>query len=203
MRARALVVLALLVPCAARADAATEARLREALRTATAQARALEDERAAGQAREAALKQELDALRAQAAAAGGAKTAQREVAELRRRLAAQTDASERASSELARCQAASREGLEAARAKEDERTRALAEAAGLRERLTAAETKNERLYRVGKEIIDWLERLGVGAALAAREPFLGLKRVQLENAAQDYEDRLLEQRLVPATAARP
>jgi chromosome segregation ATPase len=183
---------ALLLPAAARADAASEGRLRDALRAATAQLRALEDERATWQARETASRKELDLLRAQARSAQAPRGDRRELSELKERLAERTEAASAAAEALVRCEAARDE---AARAGQDERGRLSAENTSLAERLAAAEAKNERLYRVGKDIIDWLSRVGVGAALAAREPVLGLKRVELENAAQDHEDALIEQRI--------
>ncbi len=192
--------VAALLPLHAKADAAVEARLRDALRAATAQVRALEDERAAGQAREASLKKELETLRMQpktAAACRPADRSDRELADLRRRLAEQSESAEKLSQGLDQCQAAEREGAEAARRKEDERGRLAGETAALHERLVVVEAKNERLYQLGKEIIEWLADMGVGAALAAREPFLGLRRVELENVAQNFEDMLLEQKVKP------
>jgi hypothetical protein len=203
MRVRLLLVAVTLFPVAARPDGATEARLRDALRAATAQVHALEDERAAGKAREEALQKEVDRLRAQAQAHGaeGAKASQREVADLRRRLTERAEAADRSSQELARCQAAEREHADVSRVKDDERARAASDAATCRDRLAAAEVKNAKLFRAGKDIIDWLNGIGVAGALATREPFLGLKRVELENAAQDHEDRLLESRMVPSPPA--
>jgi hypothetical protein len=80
---------------------------------------------------------------------------------------------------------------------EDARARAQlqAEIAASRKEIAAAQAKNARLYQVGKEIIEWLSSKGVATALWAREPFLGLKRVELENVAEGYRDRLQEQRL--------
>ncbi len=187
-----LAAVTALLPLAARGDAASEARLRDALRAATTQLRALEDERATWQAKEASSRKEMEALRAQARSAAASRSGQRESSELKERLAERSEAASKASEALALCEAAR---AEAARAGEDERSRLSAQAASLSERLAAAEAKNERMYRVAKDVIDWLSRVGVGAALAAREPVLGLKRVELENAAQDHEDRLLEQRI--------
>ena len=191
-----LAALALLAPRASRADSGTESRLRDALRQATAQLHAAEDERAAAQAREAALTKELEEARAQAKAAAGSRSSEREVADLKRRLSEQAAASAKLTQELAQCQAAAREGADATQTKEAERARATEEAESLKERLLAAQVKNDHMYRVGKEIIDWLNRQGVGAALAAREPFLGYKRVALENEAQDYLDKLDDERIV-------
>jgi hypothetical protein len=187
-------VVGTLLPTVARDDPGSDARLRDALRAATLQVRTLEDERSTWQAREAALKKELDGLRAQQKSEG-AKAG--DVAVQRRRLAEQVEANTRLSEEISRCQAAARVDAETARTREEERARLAGREAGLAERLAAAEARNERLYRINKQIIDWLGQMGVGGALAAREPFLGLRRVELENLAQDYEDQALKERIKP------
>ncbi len=186
-------------PSASRADGPGDTRLREALRTTTSQLRALEDERSTWQAKEAALQKELETLRAQAKAAGGvsSRASDRSLAELRRKVADQAEASAKVQEALAQCQAAVRDGAEAARVREDERLRLKADATDLGARLAASEARNARLYRVGKDIVDWLSRVGVSGAIAAREPFLGLKRVEMEKIAQDYEDKLLEEKAKP------
>jgi chromosome segregation ATPase len=183
-----------LLPTVARDDPGSDARLRDALRAATLQVRALEDERSTAQARETALKKELEGLRAQQKS-GGARAG--DLAAQRRRLAEQGEANARLTEELSRCQAAARTDADAARTKEEERARLAGREAGLAERLAAAEARNERLYRLNKQIIDWLGQMGVGGALAAREPFLGLRRVELENLAQEYEDQALRERIRP------
>jgi predicted nucleic acid-binding Zn-ribbon protein len=196
--------LAALLPAPASAQSATEARLREALRTTTTQLRAAEDDRARLQASEAALKTELEAARAQLATARkpeAPKVSRRELDELNgklaqatRQLAEQSEAAKKLSDSLARCEASSQD---TARAKDEQEKRLQGEVGSLGGRVAALEAKNARMYQVGKDIIDWLSRKGFGAALAAREPFLGLKRVELENTAQDYEDKLLEQKARP------
>jgi len=193
----ALLVLALLPP-RARADASSEARLREALRTATSQLRALEDEKVVWQAKQASMQKEIDALRAQASAASRAGAGSKDLRELRQRLAAAGEAAERSTASLARCEG---ERADAASALEEERKKSSAASAELSDRLRASEARSEKLYQVGHSIIDWLSKVGVAGAIAAREPFLGLKRVELENAAQDWDDRLREARS-PASASR-
>ena len=187
-------VVGTLLPTVALDDPGSDARLRDALRAATVQVRTLEDERAGWKAKEAALQKELEGLRSRLKS-GGAKASDQ--AEHRRQLAAQAEANARLTEALAACQATSRADAEAVRTKEEERARLAGREAGLAERLAAAEARNERLYRVSKQIIDWLSQIGVGGALAAREPFLGLRRVELENIAQDYEDQALKERIKP------
>jgi chromosome segregation ATPase len=189
--------LAAIGPAAAQGQSPTESRLREALRSTTVQLRTAEDDRARLQASEAALKEEVASLRRELATPrprSGAASARevgglrRELAEANRRLEEQVQVNRAAAESLSKCQVA---GQEDARA----RAQLQAEIAASRKEIAAAQAKNARLYQVGKEIIEWLSSKGVATALWAREPFLGLKRVELENVAEGYRDRLQEQRL--------
>ena len=187
----------------ARADAATEARLREALRATTAQLRSLEDERGTRQAAEAALaaaRKENAALRAQLAAARRpvARTNDRELADLTRRLAEQAEGASRLSLALDRCRAGAREANESARAAEVERARLSGEVAALQKRSATLQDRNARLFAVGKEILAWMVDVGIPET---NPTVLGLERVKLENAAQDYEDALIEARGKPEVTA--
>jgi DNA repair exonuclease SbcCD ATPase subunit len=192
----ALAALPIPVPAA---ESATEARLREALRTATSQLRGIEDERAKWQASEAALQKEVEDLRQRLAAVERRSAGPGEgvMAELRRRIDEQAEASARAAEALARCEGSARAAAQAAQGAEAERARLAEEADALRKRLAASEARNVRMFHVGKSIIDWLREVGMDEALAAPDPFLGLKRVELENAALDLEDKLHEQRGKP------
>jgi chromosome segregation ATPase len=58
-------------------------------------------------------------------------------------------------------------------------------------------SKNIALYKLGGEILTRYEKFGLGEALAAKEPFVGLTRVKLENLVQDYEEKLSDQRIQP------
>jgi chromosome segregation ATPase len=184
---------ALLPAAAASAEGGNEARLREALRTATTQLREAEDARARLQASEAALKKELEAARAEAVTQK-ARAGARDQRDLKDRLGATTlkfeeqgETVRALGAALTKCQSDRDELFDA-------RGSAKAAQDALLERVAAAERRSVRLFEVGKGILDWLSNLGFGAALAAREPFLGLKRVELENAAQAHEDKLLEAR---------
>jgi chromosome segregation ATPase len=63
--------------------------------------------------------------------------------------------------------------------------------------VTTCTAKNQKLYQVGSEILDAYSHMTVGTVIASREPFAASERVKLENAAQDYGDRLYEQRYDP------
>jgi len=57
--------------------------------------------------------------------------------------------------------------------------------------------RNEAMYKLGREVLDRYERFGLGDALTAREPFVGLTRVKFENLIQDYADKLTDQKIKP------
>jgi hypothetical protein len=184
------------------ADSGTEARLREALRSATAQVRALEDERAKWQASDAEQKEELESLRKQVAAVPKAPPPSRASARCLDDLQScqveqveQAAATAKLKETIGECERAARDAAASAHAqdeKEQARIKAeTAETALLTERAKACEAKNARMYQVAKEILAQLWKNGGG------EPILGLKRVEVENFAQDAEDKLLEARVKP------
>src|SRR3990172_6347761 len=99
-------------PSAAKADSATEAWLREALRSTTSQLRALEDERGRWQAKEPEQAKELESLRKELAGArrGAARDGDRKLsgrlAEQTEAIAKLADANARLNEALAQCQKA-------------------------------------------------------------------------------------------------
>ncbi len=194
----ALVAMAaILGPAVARADSGTEARLREALRSAAAQVRALESEKAQWQSADAEQKQALEALRKQLVEAQrrpAARAPDRSAADLKECQAEQLSSAADAAKlrdDLAQCESSAREAA-AARAQQEERAKvASAEAAALAEQRKACEAKNARMFEIAKSVLDQLWKSGAG------EPLLGLKRVEVENFAQDAEDKLLETKVKP------
>ena len=189
------------------ADEAAETRLRDALRQATIQVRTLEDSQAVLQAKQSDLEKERDALRQQVEALskgpkGGdpeAARAQGEAmaAEFNRRLAAENEQAAHLNETLEKWKAAYNQAAEVARAKEAERAKLAAETEGLDKRATSCEAKNVELFKVGNEILDHLKDVDVAEAMAAHEPFFGIKKVELQNLAQDYQDKLLDQKAGP------
>src|SRR5262249_53731405 len=152
-----------------------------------------EDERARWQTTEAELKREIQTLQGSTAAAQS-KSSDRTVSTLQKRLSEEVDANKKLKDSLARCQTASRGSRTAptvaASDKDDDRARLTTELTTLREQLKSSESRNLEMYQVGKDLIAWLEQIGVGG-----EPMFGWKRVQLENIAQDYEDKLYDKKV--------
>jgi hypothetical protein len=76
-----------------------------------------------------------------------------------------------------------------------ERAKLVDEAVIELERLVAdRQAKNLALYKIATEILQRYQQFGLGDALTAREPFVGITRVKLQNLVQDYQDKLLNER---------
>jgi chromosome segregation ATPase len=172
-------------PAAARAaESSTEARLREALRAATAQVHALQDEKGKLQAREGQLQAELEALKKQGQRP--ARCVDTKSGELARQLAEFAAAKAQLEGSLVECQdkarAAESQGAETVKQATDE-------VAGIKGRLAECQAMNARMYQVAHEVLQKFSRKPGG------ENILGFARVARENAAQDYEDKLSDQKV--------
>jgi hypothetical protein len=89
------------------------------------------------------------------------------------------------------------EAATVARAKEAERTKFEAEAKDLTSRNKDCVTKNTQLVKTGKEIVTQYEAMNPFEKILDHDPVLGLKRVEHENAAQDFRDKILDQKVTP------
>jgi chromosome segregation ATPase len=205
MARRPLLLLACVLaggPALAQSDDGMEARLREALRSATIQQRALEDDNARLRAETTQARKDLDVLRQDLAAAkaeAGKKVAPEVIDrledEFNAKLSHQNDALARLGESLDKWQAAYQEAANLARAKEAARARLETANGQLTDRAQTCEMKNAALYRVGQEILDRYAAVDMGDILARKEPFLGFATVQMQNLVQDYQDKLLDQRI--------
>ena len=197
MRAMSILAVVVAAGAANAADTQTENRPREALRQTTAQLRSLEDEKARLQASEAAQKSEIESLKAQLEAETS--KARGAPPDLKRRLEEAAESNQKLTADLAQCQESSRETAEAAKAKEEEReqlqTKQTEQLSQATTRVTVCEEKNERMFKLSHELVQKCESMSFGDSLAGIfEPLTGLRKAQLERLAQDYDDKLLEQK---------
>lgn len=72
-------------------------------------------------------------------------------------------------------------------------------ATGRGRQLEQCTIKNTKLYEINGELLQRYTNKGVMDALARREPFTGLKMVEMENLVQDLHDKLDAQRVVTET----
>jgi chromosome segregation ATPase len=167
-------------------------RLREALRSATAQTRQLEDQRTASQAKLAEAEKEKAALKAQIdAAKAEAKRLEKQnreaVDEFNQRLTERDET-------LDKWKSAYEEAATVARAKDAERAKFEGEAAAYKVSTKSCQAKNTQLIKDGGEILKRYRRLTIGDAFEASEPLTGLGRVNAQNFLQEYNDKLLDQK---------
>jgi chromosome segregation ATPase len=194
LRLSFVAALALMAAPDAHADQESD-RLREALRSATAQARAAEDQRAAVQAKLTAAEQERDRLRKQnegyRAQVKEAEQAYRQaVKDFNERIAERDDS-------LEKWKAAYGEAAGVARTKDAERSKFEGEATTWKASAKACEAKNVRLVKIADDVVKQYEAMGPMEKVLDHDPVFGLKRVEHQNAAQDFRDKIIEQKARP------
>jgi hypothetical protein len=165
-------------------------RLRAALKTATARIRELEDQNAQLTAKQAATDRDKLEFTQKAAAAD------KELGALHQQTAADKAALDQASATqkqqgdaIAKWQASYNQAADAARSRDADAKRLDAVVGQLRPRVQSCEAKNGELYKIGEEILGLYDKKDF-FDLVAGEPVTKLKRVELENAMQDYEDKM-------------
>jgi chromosome segregation ATPase len=203
-----VVMLVALMLAASKADdapATTESRLRDALRNTMLQLRDAQNQTITLQAAKdqadkdsADLKAKVDTLNAQITAlakqsAEDKETADKSIAGLNAQVADLTGQIARLNDALKQWKDAYNQTAQLAATKEAARAQLAMQAALLQRTVEDRETKNLELFKTGNEILTRYEKFGLGDALGAKEPFVGLSRVKLETLVQDYKDKLLDQ----------
>lgn len=193
MRKLALAVAIFALAPALAADAQNDDRLRTQLRQVTIQLRQAQDDQAAMQAQKIAAEMERDTLKKQLAAA------QAELARARHG----GDRAGAVEGELAKVKGALGEASNAAQKDKAEREKMQADAVATLGTLAACQAKNAKLLAVARQILKEYENFDVVDAFGANEPFTRLRRVELENMAQDYQDRIDDSLFDPKAATPP
>jgi chromosome segregation ATPase len=172
-----------------------QARLRAALKTATMRIRELEDQNAQLTAKQAAAERDKIGFTQKAAAAD------KELGELRQQEAADKTALDQASAaqkqqgdSIAKWQASYNQAAEAARTRDGDAKRLDAVVGKLRPQVQSCEAKNAELYKIGEEVLGLYDKKDF-LDLVAGEPVTKLKRVELENTMQDYEDKMRDNQI--------
>jgi chromosome segregation ATPase len=170
-------------------------RLREALRSATAQTRQLEDQRTALQAKVAEAEREKALSKAQVDAAKAEvrqiEKQQREaIEEFNKRLAERDDT-------LEKWKTAYEEAATVARTKDAERAKFEGEATAYKASTKSCVAKNTLLIKAGRELLQRYKSVTIGDALVAQEPVIGLRRVEVQNELQTINDKFLDQKAAP------
>jgi chromosome segregation ATPase len=196
----AIVGLSLLVLPELRANepSPAEARLREGLKNTMLQLRAAETERAALQAAQAQAAEEKKALEARVEAMTKQSVSDQDaITELREKIADGRAEITRLNESLEKWKKSHGEVTGVAQKKESERAAAASRVIVLERQVADQQRKNAEMFKIGNEILTRYERFGLGHALTAREPFVGITRVKLQNLVQDYGDKLADQKIKP------
>jgi hypothetical protein len=196
------------VAVAADQPGAAEAKLRESLRATMLQLRNAEAERATLQAAQAEMEakskmlaEQLETLTKQAAA--NQTEADRAINELKGKVDERDREIGTLRVSLDKWKGDHQKIAEFARAKEAQRAKLAEQVIGLNHQVADQQRRNLAMYKLGTEILTRYEKFGLGAALTAREPFIGLTRVKFENLIQDYGDKLTDERIKPQTSQAP
>jgi chromosome segregation ATPase len=186
------------------ADAASpaETKLRENLRATLLQLRKSEGDRATAEAAQSDAEQAGKELKEQLTALTKKSTdaqivAEKDISALSTKVAGLEANLTQLKAELAKSQAEHKAAAELAAGKEAERAKLAEKIIGQDRKIADQQTKNLALFKTGSEILTRLEKFGLGQAITAREPFVGLTRVKLQNLSQDYTDKLQDQRIKP------
>jgi len=186
------------------ADANAEQKLREALRNALIQARTAQNEKATADAEKAEVQQKADTLTKQVEGLTkqlkeDKESSDRTIGSLKKQSAEQAETIAKLNETLASTQTALKASQAESKAREEARQK-LADQAILNQRtIDDQKNKNFQLYSLGKEILRRYEKFGLGEALGAKEPFIGTTRVKIESFVQDFQDKIDEQKIKPAT----
>jgi hypothetical protein len=189
----------------------TETRLREALRNTMLQERDEQNQIVTLQAAQAQsakdnadLKAQVDKLTGQLAAlakqsAGDKAAADTTIAGQKSQIADLNTQLQKFSDALAAWKKDDADKTTLAANKEAARAQLAGEVITLQRIVADREAKNLELFKTGNEILTRYERFGLGDALAAKEPFVGVTRVKLQELVQDYRDKLLDHVVTPGT----
>ena len=124
-------------------------------------------------------------------------TSDKSIAGLNAQLTAETKQIGALDGAIAQWKAAYNQVLLLAKNTEDARAKLAGQRAMLERLVDDREVKNAELYKTGMEILDRYEHFGLGEALEAKEPFIGTTRVRMQTFVQDYQDKLMDERVSP------
>jgi DNA repair ATPase RecN len=88
-----------------------------------------------------------------------------------------------------------------AKATEGKRAEFASKCVLLERRISDQQVRNAEMYRLANEVLDRYAQFGLGTAISAREPFVGITKVKFQNLVQDYQNKLTDQTIHPDTSS--
>jgi len=185
-----------------------EQKLRESLRNTMLQLRNAENDKAVLQATQADDEEKIKNLTEQTeklskqivadkdASDKAAATLQGQVDERDKQIAAYKDGVMKLQTEV-------KQITDIANTKEAQRAKLDDQVIQLNRRVADQQVKNAGMFKIANEILLRYEKFGLGDALTAREPFTGITRVKLQSLFEDYQDKLVDEKIKPEQAKAP
>lgn len=175
-------------------------RLRDSLKNTMLQLRTAQTDLATAQSEKGALEVEKKTLTEQNAALAKQTIADKDttdktIAELQAKVVAHEVEIAAQKAAIEKWKVALQNMTNTAQTKESERAKLAAQVIVLDRQIADQKRKNAEMYRTAMEILTRYEKFGLGDALTAREPFVGLTRVKFENLIQDYSDQVADQKI--------
>jgi septal ring factor EnvC (AmiA/AmiB activator) len=195
-----LVLLCIAAPLAAQNAAPVEQRLREQIKSMAAQLRTAETEKATLLAEKTVLDEQVRKLTADfeklgKQSADAQDAAKKDIEKLRADLAGRETEMARTREELAKAVSFGTQSAQLATKYGDERNKLSVENVQLKRTVADQRVKNGKMFDISNEILTRYEKFGLGTALTAREPFVGITRARLETMVEEYGGKIAEQRL--------
>ena len=193
---------------AAEQPSPAELRMREQLRAVMLQLRTSETERATLQAAQADLEQKNTMLTAQVETltkqmATDKESSEKSITELKGVVQAREGQIAQLNDTLDQWKMAHKKAVEVATTTEAQRAKLAAKVVLLDRRVADQQTKNAAMHKIGTEVLSRYEKFGLGDALTAKEPFIGITKVKFENLIQDYTDGLTDAKIKPEEQKKP
>jgi len=180
-----------------------EMRMREQLKATMLQLRDAQTQVATFQAAQAesdqknkALTEQVESLTKRLAADKDA--ADKTIADLKDKLEKSTAKVAQLGDALEKWKISQKQAVELATAKESQRAKLAADVITLQQHVADQQTRNLAMFKLGNEVLKRYEKFGLGEALVAREPFTGITRVKFQELVQDYQDKLMDQKIKPS-----
>jgi chromosome segregation ATPase len=196
-----LLLVAVSAKAAEKADPAMQ-KMREAVKNSMIQLRDANAKLATAQAAQAEAEDKVKELQGKLEeltkkSAAERKTANETIDDLRTKLANSEMIGNHLTESLTKWKQGYAKLADYAKATEGKRAEFASKCILLERRIADQQVRNAEMYRLANEVLDRYAQFGLGTAIAAREPFVGITKVKFQNLVQDYQNKLTDQTIRP------
>lgn len=197
----ALMIASMTAQAAEKADPAMQ-KMREMVRNSMIQLRDANAKLATAQAAQAEAEDKVKELQGKLEeltkkSAAERKTANETIDDLRTKLANSEMIGNHLTESLTKWKQGYAKLADYAKATEGKRAEFASKCILLERRIAEQQVRNAEMYRLANEVLDRYAQFGLGTAISAREPFVGVTKVKFQNLVQDYQNKLADQSIRP------